>query len=36
MKLEEVQKNYDRASKSYDKWTEIVFGRVLGIERRAA
>jgi ubiquinone/menaquinone biosynthesis C-methylase UbiE len=33
MQLEDVQKNYDRASNSYDKWTEIVFGRVLGIER---
>lgn len=33
MKLEEVRKNYDRAAKRYDVWTDIVFGRILGVER---
>lgn len=33
MNLEDVRRNYDRASRSYDVLTELVFGRVLGIER---
>jgi ubiquinone/menaquinone biosynthesis C-methylase UbiE len=33
MKLEEVRKNYDRVAKRYDRWTDLVFGRVLGVER---
>lgn len=32
MKLEGVQKNYDRAAQRYDKWTDLVFGRILGVE----
>lgn len=31
--LEDVRRNYDRASGSYDVLAELVFGRVLGIER---
>lgn len=33
MNLEDVRRNYDRASGSYDLLTELVFGRALGIER---
>ncbi len=33
MKLEEVQDNYGRAAKRYDMWTDLVFGRILGVER---
>lgn len=33
MRLEDVPRNYDRAAKHYDTWTDIVFGRLLGIER---
>ena len=33
MRLSEVSVNYDRASKYYDRLTDVVFGRVLGLER---
>lgn len=33
MKLEDVPKNYDRVADRYDRWLELVFGRVLRIER---
>lgn len=33
MKLEDVQRNYDPAAERYDAWTELVFGRILGVER---
>lgn len=32
MRLQDVPNNYDRAAKRYDKWTDLVFGRILGIE----
>ena len=33
MKLSEVSKNYDGAARYYDRLTDIVFGRILGLER---
>jgi ubiquinone/menaquinone biosynthesis C-methylase UbiE len=33
MKLSEVPRNYDRASTYYDSLTEVVFGRILGLEK---
>jgi ubiquinone/menaquinone biosynthesis C-methylase UbiE len=33
MKLDDVQKNYDRVAERYDTWTELIFGRLLGTER---
>ena len=33
MKLNEVTQNYDGAARYYDRLTDIVFGRVLGLER---
>ena len=33
MRLEDVEENYDRAAKHYDTWTNLVFGRLLGVER---
>jgi ubiquinone/menaquinone biosynthesis C-methylase UbiE len=33
MKLEDVPRYYDRAAKHYDLLTDVVFGRVLGLER---
>lgn len=32
MQLNEVTSNYDRASKYYDRVTDLVFGRLLGLE----
>jgi demethylmenaquinone methyltransferase/2-methoxy-6-polyprenyl-1,4-benzoquinol methylase len=32
MRLEDVEKNYDRAAKHYDMWTDIFFGRLLGVK----
>ena len=36
MKLSDVPRNYDRASKYYDRLTDVVFGRILGLERYRA
>lgn len=33
MQLTDVRHNYDGAAASYDRWTDLVFGRVLGAER---
>lgn len=33
MRLSEVSSNYDRASKYYDRLTDLVFGRILGLEK---
>jgi len=33
MKLEDVQENYDRVAGRYDVWTDLIFGRLLDIER---
>lgn len=33
MQLSEVETNYDRASRYYDSLTELVFGRILGVEK---
>lgn len=33
MRLEEVPLNYDRAARWYDRLTDIVFGRILGLEK---
>ncbi|MBO6940589.1 MAG: class I SAM-dependent methyltransferase [Deltaproteobacteria bacterium] len=33
MRLDQVQRNYDRAARHYDTWTQLVFGRLLDIER---
>ena len=33
MKLSEVSKNYDGAARYYDRLTDIVFGRILRLER---
>lgn len=32
MKLEDVERNYDRIARRYDAWTAFLFGTVLGIE----
>lgn len=33
MRLQEVQRNYDRASSWYDRWSDLVFGVLLGLDR---
>lgn len=33
MQLEDVARNYDRASRYYDRLTDIVFGHILGLEK---
>lgn len=33
MKLDEVRKNYDRIAGRYDRWTELVFDRLLRVEQ---
>jgi ubiquinone/menaquinone biosynthesis C-methylase UbiE len=33
MQLKDVERNYDRAARYYDWLTDIVFGRILGLER---
>ena len=36
MKLSNVEKNYDKLAKRYDFWTNLVFGRALGVEKYRA
>lgn len=36
MRLNEVSRNYNRAAKHYDRLTDIVFGRALGLEQQRA
>lgn len=33
MRLTDVGRNYDWAAPRYDRWTDLVFGRLLGVER---
>ena len=33
MQLTDVVRNYDWAARRYDRWTDLVFGRLLGVER---
>jgi ubiquinone/menaquinone biosynthesis C-methylase UbiE len=33
MQLTDVVRNYDWAAPRYDRWTDLVFGRLLGVER---